>query len=279
MSNKIVIIPDLHNRVDWVEACLKEIPHDRVVFLGDYFDSFGDGPSIAKHTAEWLRASLEDPKRIHLFGNHDMPYFFPQNRYLYCPGFDLEKQRAILSVLPLFETREKLKLCHFENNYLFSHAGAHPELFTHPTEGMSVDWVQEQAQAALQREIVSGFPSPVVQYSSARMGLQNHHYFIGGLTWCDWNQEFRPAENINQIVGHTVVTVTKFNKYGETYVESAKEPGNKCIRQKNSHNWNLDCARKIIGILEDETFSFVENHWLYDDKWLERKDFPYAGTD
>jgi hypothetical protein len=279
MASKILTIPDLHNKVHWVEQFLKETPHDRVVFLGDYFDSFGDNPNVAKTTAEWLRSSLEDPKRVHLWGNHDLPYFFPHNRYLYCPGFDLEKQRSILSVLPLFETREKIKLCHFENNYLFSHAGAHPEIFTHPTEGVSVDWIEELCKRALEVEMVSGFPTPVTQYSSYRMGLNNGVYLVGGLTWCDWGQEFKPIENLNQIVGHTVVLERKFNHYNETYHIPAKAPGNKCIRQKNSHNWNLDTACKIIGVLEGETFSFIENRWLYDEKWMMKKDFPYTGND
>jgi len=49
---RTLIVPDMHNRVDKVVRLITEIPHDRIVFLGDYFDDFHDTEHIAEKAAK-----------------------------------------------------------------------------------------------------------------------------------------------------------------------------------------------------------------------------------
>ena len=85
---KILVIPDIHEapNLDEVEAAIAAHAPDLTVFLGDYFDSWDDTPADAGRTAEWLANSLKLPRRQHLFGNHDLPYYVPRIPVLGCPG-------------------------------------------------------------------------------------------------------------------------------------------------------------------------------------------------
>lgn len=267
---KTIVISDLHNRVHWVEEALAAITHDKVVFLGDYFDSFHDNPSIAEVTARWLKHSLSFKNRVHLFGNHDMPYARSLNDFARCPGFDHDKCRRINHILDRNDWNQ-LKFVEVEQNWLLSHAGAHPSIFSHPIHGPSLDWIVEYCNQGMDA-FNSNIPHPVYQYSAAR-GM-SRTFDIGGITWLDWNHEFVAIENLNQIVGHTICT--KWIEDKTIHSEQSlripmgrieilmEEPKNKCVRKIKSKNWNIDCNNRIIGIIEDETFSWIPNTYIKD---------------
>ena len=73
---KIVVIGDIHGRDTWKEIIAKEEPFDKVVFLGDYFDSyyisfknqFINYNEIIKYKDD------NKDKVITLFGNHELHY-------------------------------------------------------------------------------------------------------------------------------------------------------------------------------------------------------------
>ena len=67
---KLLIIPDLHEarNLDAVENALRREQPTRTIFLGDYFDQFGDTPDDASRTARWLKASLAETNRVHPLG-------------------------------------------------------------------------------------------------------------------------------------------------------------------------------------------------------------------
>jgi len=54
-----LIIPDIHHHTENADYWLNSQRHDRVIFLGDYFDNFGDNESDARLTARWLRDGCE----------------------------------------------------------------------------------------------------------------------------------------------------------------------------------------------------------------------------
>lgn len=62
----------------------------------------------------------------------------------------------------------------------------------------------------------------------------------GGITWLDWDDEFDPVPELNQIVGHTQLRYT----------------GEKITR--NSKNYCLDTKNKHVGILENRIFTYIE---------------------
>ena len=49
---KTLIIPDMHNKTAEAEHVIQKENPDRTVFLGDYFDSYGEGIEFAHETAD-----------------------------------------------------------------------------------------------------------------------------------------------------------------------------------------------------------------------------------
>lgn len=198
---KTLVIGDIHHRTNEAEHAIASVPHDQVVFVGDYFDQFGDGRGRAKKTAEWLKESLSKPNRIHLWGNHDLPYFKPTA--FSCPGWDDRKHNVINYVLKEQDWR-KLKFNTWVDDFLISHAGVHPSFIPRfqkdaPSLQFVQEWLAKQDEGAWQSAY-----DPICHHhwywdrGPARGGF----YHLGGLLWLDWNQEFTPA-SFNQIVGHT----------------------------------------------------------------------------
>jgi len=230
---KTIIISDLHNRVDWVEPTLSLLKYNNVVFLGDYFDDFNDTNKDAENAAKWLKQSLQTPNRIHLMGTHDMWYMFSKNKLLKCSGNSDGKRKTINKILTK-EDLEKLKpFCIIQNFYL-THAGIHHSFIKN---NKVFNTVYIETKEAF-NDIKGGNFNPWFGAGKARGGYQP----FGGITWLDWNEEFEPIPNINQIVGHTT-----FDNPQEKHTE-------------NSKNYCLDTKNKHIGILENGKFSWIETN-------------------
>jgi hypothetical protein len=194
---KLLIIPDIHHKVDIADKILsKEAGNfDKVIFLGDYQDDFGDSISIAEKTANWLKNSLKEENRVHLLGNHDASYMFPKNVNLYCPGWTKEKSKVVNSILTR-EDWDKLKLFHYENDFLFTHAGLHKS-FNCQFLGFTLTGLQEDCDEAMERS--RGMMNhPLLECGVSRGGDEP----FGGIIWMDFS-ELEPIPNLNQIFGHT----------------------------------------------------------------------------
>ncbi len=248
---KTIIIPDLHNRVTWVEEALsspKLQPFDRVVFLGDYFDDFNDTAEDIIRAASWLKASLHKPNRVHLIGTHDIWYRFPWNPGIAASGNTEEKAHIINGILDN-DDWNLLMMYHYEQAYLMTHAGVHPSLITAfvrekskdnavPALLTGEDIVDKVVKPATDEALVHAGTkqSEWIGAGYARMGNQP----VGGILWLDWTIEFKPVPYLNQIVGHTEL----------------KRPGLK--RSKTSTNYCIDTRNKHIGILENDVFTYIE---------------------
>ena len=88
-------IRDLHHHTENAYYWLSSQSYDRVIFLGDYFDNFGDKVRDARLTASWLRKRMDSTDDVLLLGNHDAAYLFPNLDALYCPGFTKAKASGL----------------------------------------------------------------------------------------------------------------------------------------------------------------------------------------
>lgn len=197
-SKTTLVIPDIHNNFAQAEAWIRyfdtRFPErvSQVVFLGDYFDDFGDTPEIALGVAEWLKHSIQQPNRVHLIGNHDLAYLAPA-AFTRCSGFETRKLEVITPILdemPRTAFRAALEV----DGWLLSHAGFHP---THVAGHCAAELV-ELADSAL-RQLWTGDQPALFAAGYARGGSAP----VGGITWLDWSKEFRPTIGLHQIVGHT----------------------------------------------------------------------------
>lgn len=246
---KILIIPDVHNRCSDVESIIKRVAHDEVTFLGDYFDDFGDDPNVIRDVADWFKFSVNQKNRTHLCGNHDVHYWFAQNKTTRCSGYDYAKSIAISDILT---TRDWEKLKFFsviDDKWLLSHAGIHPDWIT-SKEIPTLTSVKQNLEHESVLAIKKFYNNDGHWFGEAGYGRSYRARNAGGLLWCDWNDEFMPIRGIHQIVGHTpqfnpnwkiIESDTSYKRQFVSPMESDKNVRNVVLNDelKNDNSYNI----------------------------------------
>ncbi|MEM9444004.1 MAG: metallophosphoesterase [Verrucomicrobiota bacterium] len=247
---KTLIIPDIHNRIDWVNDFLQSVPHDNLVFLGDFFDRETEYAQTMR-TAIWLKETLmRFPNATFLLGNHDMHYRFPHNDYLKCSGYTEEKQMIINSIITS-DDWNRFQLYKIEQGWLISHAGVSDVVFRPPGRTLDLKWIEQKCNEAIISAALNE-PHDAIEPDVSRGGKTRE----GGIIWLDW-QLFKPLRNIHQIVGHTV---------GNDVRERKLEKNGQVI----SWNFCIDCACRYVGVLQDSQFQVIDTG-IYDPVWFEQE--------
>ena len=240
-----IVISDLHQRFRWVEPYLASQSYDEVIFMGDYFDNHRDTPEDAAETARWLKESLAKPKRVHLMGNHDVWYGYGCG-YARCGDNTTENKEAIEKILSV-DDWEQIGLCHFSQKFLLSHAGIHERWFSHPVHGVYVEYVKRICEMG-RKNLLVGNPDPIFMAGRARGGGYGQR--PGGITWLDFNHEFKPIEGVNQIVGHTSHSTPESDGVVK-WMPNKERP--------RSTNYCVDFHNKWITIIEDGVVTFEKS--------------------
>lgn len=218
-AQRCLVIPDVHQDVAWVERILaREISSasepDRIVFLGDYFDSRRPPEFRASLAAtcvylEELRARFGD-RLVFLLGNHDVQYLEARGaclghrtprhlRYKCGSSFSHSAAKRIAKALSS-GFWQCTRLFVNVNGWLLSHAGLAPGHFpSRATFDDSMLVLETACAAALQTITALGAPHPLLQAGRARGGDAP----VGGVTWLDWDDEFADSLPMPQLVGHT----------------------------------------------------------------------------
>ena len=211
--SKILCIPDFHQDLPFVQKILdKELNKvDKIIFLGDEFDSF-DPKSTIKEVCLFLNKLQLDLKEklIFLKGNHSLCYYFHYERasklkkleseynHFYCSGYTKSKAYDIGKYLSR-EFIENTKLAHFEDGVLYTHAGARPELFKIKDGKYNVQGFLKECER-LNKSWKFEPLHPFLSIGQSRGGCSE----FGGLTWCDEKREFKTCEELPfQCFGHT----------------------------------------------------------------------------
>ena len=229
----ILVIGDVHLKHRIAERIVERFPDHTKIFLGDYFDDFGDSAQDNIDTARWLQRSLEDPLRIHLMGNHDFHYWqwSPDNK-LYCSGFTWAKFDAINSVLTTKDW-DGLRYTHHEAGWWFVHAGLTLDWFAHPILGITPRGVEQIIQRDIEGVHAGIFPQAIWSADFYRGGRNRR----GGCVWNDW-RNLDSIPGVRQVVGHTPHDVIMC-KYGEDGLVDRI-----CA----------DCHLNEVLLIEDQTF-------------------------
>lgn len=151
---KTVVIGDIHGRSVWKLIVHKENA-DRVIFIGDYFDSFSisgvEQIHNFKEIIEYKETAFTDEgtdnqrttKVVLLIGNH-CHHYFPEIGYTGTSGYQHGIAPNIMQVVN--ENRHHLQMAYQFDNYLFTHAGV-SQVFMDSVfgkGGWSVDNVAEE---------------------------------------------------------------------------------------------------------------------------------------
>lgn len=121
---KIIAIGDTHGHDEWKAIVEKEKDADKIIFIGDYFDSF-DVPFIKQATNfnELLALKIENPEKIVLLlGNHDFHYLTVAGDDRYS-GFQSDHCHDIRDVLEGAIEDGLIQLAYQHEGFLFTHAG------------------------------------------------------------------------------------------------------------------------------------------------------------
>lgn len=257
---KILVIPDIHQDFAFVDRVLNDCNNaDKVIFLGDYFDSFWDSPRVFSFDDSCIRLRhlvlehLDKDKFVFLVGNHDMSYIYNNNGShtksphmtpdYFCSG--VTKSKASKFRKHFFSEGLKdqffldnFKLVHREGDWTFSHAGI---IRSHIPFGMYANNFLNEVVPETWKEFRNF--SFRYNYLLSDVGVCRYgNATNGGILWCDWRYDFIPDDDIGkQVVGHTTLAHPE--------CESRGEPG-------ESHC--IDCSQRFYGILEDGKFEYVK---------------------
>jgi predicted phosphodiesterase len=214
MKNTI-IISDIHGRDYWKQMLNQHDNIEKIIFLGDYFDSF-DIP-FEKQLSNFLDI-LELKKSnqfeiVMLLGNHD---YIP-NYEVKWSGYQKLHAREIEQLIK--SNLHHLQICHRDEEYIFSHAG------------LSIEWLNklEQLKELLDSpDNIDNIIDTVNMYLKYQSRVFDFGYFEEryadeggddewqGPTWIrpralkKANYEHWLKNNFIQIVGHTGVDKIDF---------------------------------------------------------------------
>ena len=91
---------------------------------------------------------------------------------------------------------------------------------------------------------IKKFYSNTGHWFSAARFTRSYSQLYGGLTWCDWRQEFLPIRGVHQLVGHTPCRTLYWIALGENDVEHKTIPledlSSPILTDKTSYNLCLD---------------------------------------
>lgn len=122
---KTIVLGDTHGRSNWKLVIHQEKP-DRVIFIGDYFDSFEfTGVEQIDNFKQIIQYKNDNPQVevVMLIGNHDHHYF-PEIGYTGTSGYQSRIAPNITQVID--ENRQHLQMAYGFGEYLFTHAGVSP---------------------------------------------------------------------------------------------------------------------------------------------------------
>jgi predicted MPP superfamily phosphohydrolase len=122
---KTLVLGDTHGRPLWKEIVVYEQP-DRVIFIGDYFDSYDDFTAAEqmhnfKEITEYKLSGKAEV--IMLIGNHD--YHYMRGITEHYSGYQHGARPAIEQLLE--DNKEHMQMCYQMGEYLFTHAGVSSE--------------------------------------------------------------------------------------------------------------------------------------------------------
>lgn len=210
---KVIVIADLHGKSVWKTLNLST--YDKVIFLGDYLDSFDVAvkDQLANFQEVVQLKKVHPGKVVLLLGNHEVHYRYD----MIGPYSGYRSDLHFLARPILEENADLFQLAHLEGKHLFTHAGVtgpwweyflgHPfinELASkHP-----IDEVLNQALAEDQLQLNRMLFS--VGRERGNYGSQGKP--LGGPVWADRKEMVRyPLEGFHHIVGHTsLYDVTSF---------------------------------------------------------------------
>lgn len=197
---KLVAIGDLHGKNYWKKIDFDQF--DKIVFIGDYTDSFTyPDETIYQNLMDLIALKKANPKKIILLlGNHDLQYLhYPE---FPCTGFRPEAQKQLTACFR--ENKKYFQVAWQRKNYLFTHAGVTNKWFEKYEDVFrKYDYPKKNLGDVF--NMLHNHPQEyacLFDCSTIRGGFANH----GGIFWADAEETMNDyLTGLHQVVGHTPV--------------------------------------------------------------------------
>lgn len=229
---KFLNIGDVHGRDNWKQFTLDCPDADKVVFVGDYTDSFDKtNEQIENNLLDIIQFKKDNmDKVVLLWGNHELSYALCspsalRNPYS-CSGYRRDAHWRLYEIFS--ENRDLFQAAYQYKEHIWTHAGIHrgwyenrflSEFNKHfeAFEGNLADKLNEAFKFEL---------SSLFDVGYARWGSKP----VGGIFWSDKNESsHKPLKDYYQIVGHTKtddIQSFSYPKFGcaITYIDCIDKP-------------------------------------------------------
>ena len=150
---KIIALGDTHGRSLWKEIVNKETDADKIVFIGDYFDTHGGGYSANrqienfKDIVAFKKANMD--KVILLLGNHDFHYLNDVGEQY--SGYQWHYRQDINDVLQPAVDEGLVQMAFVHDKYVFTHAGVTKTWAKN--SGIDIDNLQESVNNLFKTDV------------------------------------------------------------------------------------------------------------------------------
>ena len=201
---KIGVIPDVHGSTHWEKNIENFKDCDKIVFLGDYVDSFNEEekglPALA-NGKRIIEVAKSDPRIDLLVGNHEFEnYWFGCNR---CSGFQMGCYEAYHQFFE--ENADMFKIAVEYDGWVFSHAG------------FTKTWVEDTMKHYKERIANFEFADKPIEFVNALLKTRNVNHFafssrditgygdsiFQGPLWVRPSALFKDYLFEKQVIGHT----------------------------------------------------------------------------
>lgn len=265
---RTLVIADIHLNFVRAQKVIDNVPHDKLILTGDYFDAYGGTPKDTRDTAIWLKENiLYNPNVVTLFGNHDTSYVFNNNINFRCSGYKDDYNQIINNILN-DEDKSKFNVYHIDQDYVFSHAGLTNGLWKEYSAKFADQGANEtkleffdRVMKVISNEAIEAAKSNngTILFSAGwdRGGIYKH----GGINWVDWDT-FAPIKGINQIVGHSIHKIPQVlvQKIGGSFVKQDVtkyyDIRSKCASFEDSYvtsiSYNIDTHLNHYAVIENK---------------------------
>jgi hypothetical protein len=242
-EGKVIIAGDSHQNLAFLNAILrKEDWFDHFVHLGDHLDTFRPIDNViaysVKETCNWINEKMEDGRFIWLAGNHCISYLAsytpklipPKGSYYSCLGWTRNKAKDFNRTINP-EWFKKIELCCQVGDWVCVHAGfTESHMKPMMTEMESIEWYYDDWEKT-KLDFKYNPDHWIGMVGPARYGMDKYSSPV----WVDFEREFEPLDETQQILGHTNSPFNPTCKKSKTGLD----------------NWCIDNEQSIYCVWQD----------------------------
>lgn len=192
---RTIAIGDIHG-TQWWKKIVDSETYDKVIFMGDYFDSFSvPGEVQLNNFYSIVEFAINSGKEaILLVGNHEFHYM-PEGGCDEYSGYNARWAPHFATALQ--NNRDLLKPCHVDQGILYSHAGVtDPWLCRHKVRATTLKGIERAVCRLWETK-----PEAFRFYPQDWTGTGNHP--LQGPLWVRPNTLLYEGVDLTQVVGHT----------------------------------------------------------------------------